>query len=43
MKKLDSKAITISGFLIAVNIVLSRLITIPGIVNFGGCPIIFGM
>lgn len=31
----------ISGFLIALNIVLSRIITIPGIINFGGFPIIF--
>lgn len=41
MKKFDSKIITISGFLIALNVVLSRFITIPGIVNFGGFPIIF--
>lgn len=31
----------ISGFLIALNIVLSRIITIPGVINFGGFPIIF--
>lgn len=41
MRKLDTKIIAISGFLIAVNIVLSRFITIPGIINFGGFPIIF--
>lgn len=41
VKKIDPKIITISGFLIALNIVLSRFITIPGIVNFGGFPIIF--
>jgi ECF transporter S component (folate family) len=36
------KTITISGLLIALNIVLSSIITIPGIINFGGFPIIFG-
>lgn len=41
LKKINPKIITISGFLIALNIVLSRLITIPGIINFGGFPIIF--
>ena len=42
MKKLNVKTITISGFLIALNIVLSRIVSIPGIINFGGFPIIFG-
>lgn len=42
MKKLDSKTLVISSFLIALNIVLSRIISIPGIINFGGFPIIFG-
>lgn len=42
MKKLDSKTLVISSFLIALNIVLSRVITIPGVVNFGGFPIVFG-
>lgn len=41
MKKLDSRIIVISSFLIALNIVLSRVITIPGVINFGGFPIIF--
>lgn len=41
MKKLNPRIMTISGFLIAINIVLSRIITIPGIINFGGFPIIF--
>ncbi|MBC8589848.1 folate family ECF transporter S component [Wansuia hejianensis] len=42
MKKLDVKVIVISGFLIALNVVLSRIITIPGVISFGGFPIIFG-
>lgn len=42
MKKINVKTITITGFLIALNIVLSRIITIPGIISFGGFPIIFG-
>ena len=42
MRKLDSKTLVISSFLIALNIVLSRIITIPGIISFGGFPIIFG-
>ena len=41
LKKIDIKTIAISGFLIAFNIVLSRIITIPGVINFGGFPIIF--
>ena len=41
LKKLSTRLITISGFLIALNVVLSRFITIPGIINFGGFPIIF--
>ncbi len=41
MKKITPKIMTISGFLIALNIVLSRIITIPGVINFGGFPIIF--
>ena len=41
MKKIDVRTMTISGFLIALNIILSRFITIPGIINFGGFPIIF--
>ena len=41
MKKIDVRIMTISGFLIALNIILSRFITIPGIINFGGFPIIF--
>lgn len=45
MKKFNvfnAKTITISGFLIALNIVLSSIIRIPGVINFGGFPIIFG-
>lgn len=42
LKRLNPRIIAISGFLIALNIVLSRVITIPGVVNFGGFPIIFG-
>lgn len=42
LKKFNPRIIAISGFLIALNIVLSRFITIPGIINFGGFPIIFG-
>ena len=42
MKKLNTKTIVVSGFLIALNIVLSRILIIPGIINFGGFPIIFG-
>lgn len=42
MKKLDVRMMTISGFLIALNIILSSIITIPGVINFGGFPIIFG-
>ncbi|SCG84007.1 hypothetical protein DW1_2443 [Proteiniborus sp. DW1] len=42
MKKINTSTIVISGFLIALNVVLSRIITIPGIINFGGFPIIFG-
>lgn len=42
MKKVSVKTMTISAFLVALNIVLSRIITIPGIINFGGFPIIFG-
>lgn len=41
MRKIDVRIMTISGFLIALNIILSRVITIPGIINFGGFPIIF--
>lgn len=41
LKKLNSRIIAISGFLIALNVVLSRILTIPGIINFGGFPIIF--
>ncbi len=41
MKKIDTKIIVISGFLIALNVVLSRIVTIPGVINFGGFPIIF--
>lgn len=41
MQKIDVRIMTISGFLIALNIILSRFITIPGIINFGGFPIIF--
>lgn len=41
MKKINTKIIAISGFLIALNVVLSRIITIPGVINFGGFPIIF--
>ena len=41
MKKINPRIMAISGFLIALNIVLSRIITIPGIINFGGFPIIF--
>ncbi|ABR50783.1 conserved hypothetical protein [Alkaliphilus metalliredigens QYMF] len=42
MKKLDTKIIIISGFLISLNIVLSRIVAIPGIIKFGGFLIIFG-
>ena len=42
MRKLDSKTLIIASFLIALNIVLSRIITIPGIISFGGFPIVFG-
>ncbi|NLZ51585.1 MAG: folate family ECF transporter S component [Thermoanaerobacteraceae bacterium] len=42
MKKLNTKTIVVSGFLIALNIVLSRMLIIPGLINFGGFPIIFG-
>jgi ECF transporter S component (folate family) len=42
VRKINIKTISIAGFLIALNIVLSRIITIPGIINFGGFPIIFG-
>ena len=42
MKKLNTKTMIISSFLIALNIVLSRIVAIPGIINFGGFPIIFG-
>lgn len=41
MKKINAKTLTIAGFLIALNIVLSRIVAIPGLVNFGGFPIIF--
>ena len=41
MKKITPKIMAISGFLIALNIILSRVITIPGVINFGGFPIIF--
>ncbi|HAE91645.1 MAG TPA: folate family ECF transporter S component, partial [Tissierella sp.] len=41
MRKINIKTIVISGFLIALNVVLSRIITIPGIISFGGFPIIF--
>lgn len=41
MKKINPKIMVISGFLIALNVVLSRIITIPGVINFGGFPIIF--
>jgi ECF transporter S component (folate family) len=42
VKKLNTKTIVVSSFLIALNIVLSRILIIPGIINFGGFPIIFG-
>ncbi len=42
MQKIDTRMMTICGFLIALNIILSRIIAIPGIVSFGGFPIIFG-
>ena len=42
VQKLSVKTITISGFLIALNVVLSRIVSIPGVINFGGFPIIFG-
>lgn len=41
MRKLNPRILVISGFLISLNIVLSRIITIPGVINFGGFPIIF--
>lgn len=42
MRKIDAKTIVISGVLIALNVILSKLIAIPGIISFGGFPIIFG-
>lgn len=42
MKKMNVKAIVISGVLIALNIILSKFIAIPGVISFGGFPIIFG-
>jgi len=42
LKKLDTKTMVTASFLIALNIVLSRFVAIPGIINFGGFPIIFG-
>lgn len=42
MKKLNTRLVIISGLLIALNIVLSRFVAIPGVINFGGFPIIFG-
>ncbi|SFQ21071.1 folate family ECF transporter S component [Caldicoprobacter faecalis] len=36
------RTITISGLLIALNVVLSSVLTIPGVISFGGFPIIFG-
>lgn len=41
MQKITAREISIAGLLIALNIILSRVITIPGIINFGGFPIIF--
>ena len=41
MKKISPRIMAISGFLIALNVVLSRIITIPGVISFGGFPIIF--
>jgi len=41
MKKINTKMITICGFLVALNIVLSTILTIPGIISFNGFPIIF--
>lgn len=42
MKKMNVKAIVSSGVLISLNIILSKFIAIPGIISFGGFPIIFG-
>lgn len=42
MQKIDVRMMTICGFLIALNIILSSFIAIPGIISFGGFPIIFG-
>ena len=42
MRKMNVKTIVISGVLIALNVILSKLIAIPGIISFGGFPIIFG-
>lgn len=42
MSRINIKTIVISGFLVALNVLLSRIITIPGIISFGGFPIIFG-
>ncbi len=42
MQKIDTRLMTICAFLIALNIILSRIIAIPGLISFGGFPIIFG-
>jgi len=36
------KTITVSGLLIALNVVLSSVLIIPGVISFGGFPIILG-
>lgn len=41
MKRLNVKTLVVCSFLIALNVILSRFIAIPGIINFGGFPIIF--
>lgn len=41
MQKINIKNMAIAGFLIALSVVLSRFIALPGIITFGGLPIIF--
>ncbi|MFS8501917.1 MAG: folate family ECF transporter S component [Caldicoprobacter sp.] len=39
---LSMRVIVLSGLLIALNIVLTSFLAIPGVISFGGFPIIFG-
>lgn len=41
MRKITARTMSIAGFLIALSVVLSRFIALPGIISFGGLPIIF--